>query len=74
MVADGPVAQVLIDRRDQLLLDALGRIHLERCDESITVAVVYGAGHIPAVAAGLMARYGYRPREAEWITLLSQQL
>ncbi|MFD0857065.1 hypothetical protein ACFQ07_32955 [Actinomadura adrarensis] len=71
-LADSPVAQAMTDRRDQLLLDALGKIYAERGEEPITVAVVYGAGHIPAVAAGLRDRYGFRPREAEWLTVFSQ--
>jgi hypothetical protein len=71
-LADGPVIEALTARRDRLLLDALGEIHTERSGEPITIAVVYGAGHIPAVAAGLRDRYGYRPREAEWLTVFSQ--
>jgi hypothetical protein len=45
----------------------------ERCDESIAVAVLYGADHIPAIAAGLMDRYRYRPRKAEWLTVFIQR-
>ena len=56
-----------------MLLAALDKIHAERCQEPIAVAVVYGAGHMPAVAAGLMRRHGYRPRQAEWLALLGQQ-
>lgn len=72
-LADNEVSGVLTGRRDQLLLTALDKIHAERRDEPITVAVVYGAGHIPAVATGLMNRHGYRPRQAEWLTVLSPQ-
>ncbi|MBC6465268.1 hypothetical protein [Actinomadura alba] len=67
--AEGPIRDALSSRRDQMLLDALGKIHADRGDEAITVAVVYGAGHIPAVTAGLRDRYGYRPRGAEWLTI-----
>ncbi|MEU6655206.1 hypothetical protein ABZ904_38890 [Streptomyces sp. NPDC046900] len=70
MMADDPVGQAMTGRRDQRLLDALGEIHAERSDESIRVAVVYGAGHVPAIVSGLRDRYGYRPREAEWLTVL----
>ncbi|MGQ4515401.1 hypothetical protein [Streptomyces sp. DW26H14] len=70
MLADHPVEHALTDRRDQRLLDALGEIHAERGDEPIRVAVVYGAGHVPAIVSGLAHRYGYRPREAEWLTVL----
>ncbi|MET9476077.1 hypothetical protein [Streptomyces sp. NPDC002922] len=70
MMADDPVGHAMTGRRDQRLLDALGEIHAERGDEPIRVAIVYGAGHVPAIVSGLRNRYGYRPREAEWLTVL----
>ncbi|MEU2776979.1 hypothetical protein ABZ646_29735 [Streptomyces sp. NPDC007162] len=69
MMADGPVERALTGRRDQRLLDALGEIHTQRGAESIRVAIVYGAGHVPAIVSGLWDRYAYRPREAEWLTV-----
>ncbi|MFJ9563971.1 hypothetical protein ACIRQQ_28550 [Streptomyces fuscichromogenes] len=72
MLADNPVDHAMSDRRDQRLLDALGEIHTERGSESIRVAVVYGAGHVPAIVSGLWDRYAYRPREAEWLTVYVQ--
>jgi len=33
------------------------------------VAVVYGAGHMPGVVHHLATAYGYRPRDAEWLTV-----
>jgi hypothetical protein len=70
MMADDPVEHAMTGRRDQRLLDALGEIHAERAHEPIRVAIVYGARHVPAIVSGLMDRYGYRAREAEWLTVL----
>ncbi|MFD4693706.1 hypothetical protein [Streptomyces sp. NPDC058463] len=70
LAADDPVIHAISDRRDQRLLEALGEIYTERGDEPIRVAIVYGAGHVPAIVSGLMDRHGYRPREAEWVTVL----
>lgn len=67
--AETSLRHALSDRRDRLLLDALTKIYRERCEEPGVVAVLYGAGHIPAATAGLMERHGYRPRAAEWLTL-----
>jgi hypothetical protein len=53
--------------RDDRLLAALSRLHEGRGGEDIEVAVVYGAGHVPAIVRGLMDRYGYRPRSADWL-------
>ncbi|MER6462691.1 hypothetical protein ABT278_19745 [Streptomyces sp. NPDC001228] len=70
MMADNPVEHAMTDRRDQRLLDALGAIYSARHEEEMRVAVVYGAGHVPAIVSGLWNRHGYRPREAEWLTVL----
>jgi hypothetical protein len=70
MLADNDVEHAMMGRRDQRLLDALGEIHTERGEEPLRVAIVYGAGHVPAIVSGLWNRYGYRPREAEWLTVL----
>jgi pheromone shutdown protein TraB len=65
----GGLIHLIVDHRDELLIEALASIHEERCAEPVTVAVVYGAGHVAAVVRALLARYGYRPRSAEWLTV-----
>ena len=72
LAADGrfdKLAELLLDDRDALLVRALEAIHEQRSQEPISVAVVYGAAHMPAVARALAARYGYRPVGAEWVTV-----
>ncbi|MCM0673865.1 hypothetical protein NCC78_03975 [Micromonospora phytophila] len=56
--------------RDERLLAALSELVRTRSSERIDVAVVYGAGHVPAIVRGLLDRHGYRPRKAEWLTVL----
>jgi hypothetical protein len=68
-LADTPMAHLVMDVRDRTLLAELVRLHEQRCREPITVGVVYGAAHMPAAANGLMDRYRYRPRKAEWMTV-----
>jgi hypothetical protein len=70
--ADSPLSHVIMDNRDRKLLEALTELHELRCREPITVGVVYGAGHMPAVAHGLIERYGYRARHAEWMNVYVQ--
>lgn len=70
MLADSPVERAITARRDERLLDALGGILADHADEPFRVAVVYGAGHVPALVSGLQQRYGYRARAAEWLTVL----
>jgi hypothetical protein len=63
------IDRVIMDDRDALLLDALSKIYEERSAEGVDIAVVYGAAHMPAVVHGMLRRYGYRPRGAEWLTV-----
>jgi hypothetical protein len=62
------IDDLLGNERDRRLLSALASIHHDRSDEPIRVAVVYGAGHVRAIVAGLLA-LGYRSRGAEWLTV-----
>jgi hypothetical protein len=55
--------------RDTLLADCLASIYNAHRDETFDVAVVYGAGHMPAITRELNRRFGYRPRRAEWLTV-----
>ncbi|TWF79614.1 hypothetical protein FHX44_115548 [Pseudonocardia hierapolitana] len=59
--------EIVLDQRDALLCAEVTRIHTERCEEDIDVAVVYGAGHVAPLVAHLRARHGYVPRDAEWL-------
>jgi pheromone shutdown protein TraB len=59
----------VVDDRDRLLLRALDSIHQRRRHEAVEVAVVYGAGHMPAVVQYLSARLGYRAASAQWFTV-----
>jgi DNA-binding transcriptional LysR family regulator len=65
---EAPDAQFVLHYRDRLLLAELCAVYDQRSTEAITVGVVYGAEHIPAVVNGLWDRYQYRVREAQWMT------
>lgn len=62
--------RLLVGDRDELVLDVLSELVRTRSAERIDVAVVYGAGHVPAIVRGLYQRHGYRPRTADWLTVL----
>lgn len=63
------LTELLIDRRDMLLAGALDEVLSQRRDEAIDIGVVYGAGHMPGLTRYLVAKYEFRPREAEWLTV-----
>ncbi|WP_329259001.1 hypothetical protein OG417_21805 [Actinoallomurus sp. NBC_01490] len=57
----------VVDRRDDALNRRLSALHQEHRERPITVAVVYGAGHMPAVVEHLRAEFDYSVKEAEWL-------
>ncbi|MGN9840636.1 hypothetical protein ACTMTI_21190 [Nonomuraea sp. H19] len=61
--------KLILTERDEDLLACITRIHEERGDEPITVAVPWGAAHMIAVSHHLFAELGYRVVGAEWLTV-----
>ena len=59
----------VVDVRDSRLVESLAAIHRERCDQPGKVAVVFGAGHVPAVIDCLTERLGYYVANARWLTV-----
>lgn len=70
-----PGAEQLVDligaRRDRLLMTALEAIHEVHAGDPLTVAIVYGAYHVPAIIHGLRSAHGYSVRDAEWLTVFT---
>ncbi len=61
-----------VEDRDADLVAALTDVHRTRAGEPIDVAVVYGAGHMPAVVHALAGTLGYRSGRGggEWLTVI----
>jgi hypothetical protein len=62
------MTKLLIDDRDRLVAEALDALVSSRGAEPIVVGVVFGAGHMPAAVHALAAS-GFKPRNAEWLTV-----
>jgi len=62
--------KILIDKRDAKILVTLEEIYQQHRDEDVTVAIVFGAAHMPAVVRGLYSRYDYRARSGEWLSII----
>jgi hypothetical protein len=61
----------IVDRRDDALNRRLTALHAEHRERPITIAVVYGAGHMPAVVEHLRGEYGYHVENAEWLVVVN---
>jgi hypothetical protein len=62
---------LIVARRDRLLMKALEAVHEVHSGDPLTVSVVYGAYHVPAIIRGLRARYGYTVQDIEWLTVFT---
>jgi hypothetical protein len=60
-------------RREARVLEELTAIHEHGRHEPRTVAVVYGAAHMPVIGRSLMIRHGYRPRQAERLMVFDRR-
>jgi hypothetical protein len=69
-MAEHPLMQAMTVERDRRLIEALGTLCEDHSHASLTVAVVYGAGHVPAIIDCLVKR-GYYVRSADWLTVIS---
>jgi hypothetical protein len=65
----GGVAKLIGQQRDDLLLTALDAVHDTCSGDAITVAVVYGAFHVPPLLHSLRSKHNYSVRGAEWLTV-----
>lgn len=71
-VGGGPLGRLFesqLSGRDAQLVKALTAIHAGRQHEPATIAVVFGALHIPAVVDCLTEKHGYRVASARWLTV-----
>jgi hypothetical protein len=55
--------------RDARLTRRLDEIHRDRAAEPVSAGVVFGAAHMPAVAAHLCGKLGYIAASSEWLTV-----
>jgi hypothetical protein len=55
--------------RDARLIGTLDKIHRDRAGEPGSAGVVFGAAHMPAVAAHLCGKLGYIAASSEWLTV-----
>ena len=65
--------RVLIEQRNQIVIDDL-RVILERERDIQSVAIFYGAAHMPDMAERLADQLGYRPHDEQWFTAFEVDL
>jgi Type II secretion system (T2SS), protein G len=68
----GDLMKVLIDDRNVRVMEVFEEVHRRPGVESI--AIFYGAGHLPDLATRLQRDFDYRPGERQWFTAFSADL
>ncbi|MHC4612288.1 MAG: hypothetical protein ACYTAU_01750 [Planctomycetota bacterium] len=66
-------ADVIIGERNQVVVDDVKAI-LAGEPEVESIAIFYGAAHMPDLARRLDEQLGYRPADAEWFTAFEVNL
>ena len=65
------VRDVFLTKRDEFIVSQIDR-YLETCEsEGETAAILFGAGHMPAIISHLSEEHGYSSKKAEWISAIT---
>jgi hypothetical protein len=65
------IRELIVDERDQRLIERIESCLAERRDDQRKVAILFGGGHMPAVVGALTSRHAYRVVHSEWITAIA---
>jgi hypothetical protein len=63
--------RLLVGRRDRAFLSRLQSVFEESRGKPLTIGIIYGAGHMPAIFRYLSERLGYRVRSSSWAAVFS---
>jgi len=69
----GPLLENILEARNDVVIDDLSLL-LDSEPELRTVAIIYGAGHLPGVHDALVSRLGYTPTGTKWVTAIDADL
>ena len=62
-----PLDSLLLDQRDQGLIEHIARLENTPPEESCCVGIIYGARHMRSIVGYLMQKLNYRVAKAEWV-------
>jgi hypothetical protein len=65
------IEDVVLHERDRHLVTRIEAYLASEANQTRTAAVLFGAAHMPAVAAHLLARHGYRVARSRWVTAIA---
>lgn len=65
------VRDVFLTKRDEFIVLQIDKYLDVYKNEGETVAILFGAGHMPAIVSHLTEKHGYSSKKAEWISAIT---
>ena len=65
------IRDVLLTKRDELIVSCIDD-YIRNCeDNNETAAILFGAGHMPAIVSHLMHKHCYSAKKSEWVSVIA---
>jgi hypothetical protein len=66
--------KLIVNRRDEHIVAKLDEFHEAHRNDPVTVAIIFGAGHMRAIVRHLIDRHGYVAAAGSWLTIFGWNL
>lgn len=65
------IRDVILTKRDEVIVSCIDN-YIRNCeDKNETAAILFGAGHMPAIVSHLRDKHGYSPKKSEWVSVIA---
>jgi hypothetical protein len=71
--SDDAVRSLILTKRDERIVSNIDKYLEASSDSGELTAILFGAGHMPALAAHLSEKHGYSSKQAEWVSVIGAE-
>lgn len=68
---DNPFSELIVTKRDRVLIQHIEEHFQSNKSKKLTVGIIYGARHMPAIVRLLSIKLKYRVSDSSWVTVAS---
>ena len=65
------IRDVFVTKRDEFIVSQIDKYLDENQNNNEVAAILFGAGHMPAIISHLSEKYGYLSKKAEWVSVIA---
>ena len=65
------IRDVIVTKRDEFIVSQIDEYLEDNKTNSELAAILFGAGHMPAIVSHLSGKHGYSSKRAEWISVIA---